>query len=202
MHVEPLPIAGAWVFTPVRHGDERGSFLEWYRADVVAKVTGRELPLAQANHSRSARGVVRGLHYADVPPGQAKYVYCPRGALLDVVADIRVGSPTFGQWAAVRLDDVDCRGMYLAEGLAHGFASLEDGSSLTYLCTTPYNPAAEHTVDPLDASLGIDWGVAEPLLSPRDREAPSLVQAGEAGLLPAWDACLDWYDQTGQAVAR
>lgn len=187
MKIRPLAIDGAWEITPQRHGDARGLFLEWYRHDRLAEAVGHPLRLAQANLSVSARGVVRGIHYADVPPGQAKYVTCAAGAVLDVVVDLRVGSPTFGRWEAVRLDDVDRRAVYLAEGLGHGFCGLTDDATLTYLCSTTYNPAAEHAVHPLDPELGIDWPVDAPILSDRDAAAPSLNAAAAA--LPRHDAC-------------
>lgn len=202
MRVEPLEIAGAYVFTPVQHSDDRGTFCEWYRSDVVAAATGRSMPLAQANHSVSSRGVVRAIHYADVPPGQAKFVYCPQGGVLDVIVDIRVGSPTFGSWTSVRLDDVDRRGVYLAEGLGHGFAALTEGVSVTYLCSTPYNPGREHSVHALDPAIGIDWAVPAPVLAPRDAAAPSLAEAAAAGLLPRWSDCAAWYAESGQTLVR
>ena len=113
--------------------------------------------LAQANCSVSAAGVLRGIHFSDVPPGQAKYVTCVRGAALDVVVDIRVGSPTFGQWDSVLLDDVDRRQIYLAEGLGHAFMSLADDTTVVYLCSTGYAPGREHGVHPLDPAIGIEW---------------------------------------------
>ncbi|MFI7506642.1 dTDP-4-dehydrorhamnose 3,5-epimerase [Micromonospora aurantiaca] len=189
MKIRPLSIEGAWEVTPRRHGDARGLFLEWYRFDRLAEAVGRPLRLAQANLSVSARGVVRGIHFADVPPGQAKYVTCVRGAVLDVVVDVRAGSPTYGRWAAVRLDDTDRRAVYLTEGLGHGFCALTDDATLSYLCSATYNPAAEHTVHPLDPDLGIDWPAATPLLSERDAAAPRLAEARAAGLLPGYDAC-------------
>ena len=112
MKIRPLGIEGAYEITPVQHGDDRGVFLEWYRFDTLAAELGHPLRLAQANISISAGEVVRGIHYADTPPGQAKYVTCTRGAILDVIVDIRVGSPTFGQWEGVRLDEVDRRATY------------------------------------------------------------------------------------------
>lgn len=189
MKIRPLSIDGAWEMTPRQHGDARGTFLEWYRFDRLAEVVGHPLRLAQANLSTSARGVVRGVHYAAVPPGQAKYISCVRGAVLDVVVDLRVGSPTFGQVETVPLDDVDRRALYLAEGLGHGFCALTDGATLAYLCSTTYQPAAEHAVHPLDPQLAIDWPTTEPLLSSRDGAAPSLSQAREQGLLPSYPAC-------------
>ena len=189
MKIRPLSIAGAWEITPVQHGDPRGLFLEWYRFDALAAEVGHPLRLAQANISVSARGVVRGIHYADVPPGQAKYVTCTRGAVLDVVVDIRVGSPTFGRWEGVRLDDVDRRAVYLAEGLGHGFCALTDHATLTYLCSETYNPTGEHAVHPLDADLAIAWPIDGPLLSARDAAAPNLARARADGLLPVHDVC-------------
>jgi dTDP-4-dehydrorhamnose 3,5-epimerase len=189
MKIRPLAIEGAWEVTPVQHGDPRGLFLEWYRFDELAKEVGHPLQLAQANMSVSAQGVVRGIHYADVPPGQAKYVTCVRGAVLDVVVDIRRGSPTFGRWEGVRLDDVDRRAVYLAEGLGHGFCALTDDATLAYLVSTTYNPGAEHAVHPLDPDLGIEWPAGAPALSARDAAAPSLAAAAAAGTLPEYETC-------------
>ena len=188
--MRPLGIDGAWVLEPQVFEDERGAFHEWYRGGEFHEATGHDLALAQANCSVSRRGVLRGLHYADVPPGQAKYVTCVRGAVLDVVADIRVGSPTFGQWEAVRLDDGGRRAVFLAEGLGHAFMALTDDATVVYLCSTGYDPRREHTVDALDPALGITWpdGLT-PVLSPKDARAPSLAEAQEAGLLPSYEAC-------------
>ncbi len=188
-----LSIEGAYEITPVVHRDSRGLFLELYRYDRLGEAVGYPLRLAQANVSVSARGVVRGMHFASVPPGQAKYVHCQRGAVLDVVADLRLGSPTFGRWEAVRLDDVDHRALYVAEGLGHGICALTDDATLEYLCSETYAPTREHGVHPLDPELGIDWPVAEPLLSAKDAAAPTLGEARVAGLLPDYAACLDFY---------
>ncbi|MFC0314388.1 dTDP-4-dehydrorhamnose 3,5-epimerase family protein [Gordonia phosphorivorans] len=193
MRVRELSIAGAWEFTPVQHADDRGLFLESFTAPQVAEAIGGEFTLAQVNTSVSAAGVIRGVHFADVPPGQAKYVTCVYGAVLDVVVDLRVGSPTFGGYDAVLLDDSDRRAVYLAEGLGHAFCSLQDGSTVTYLCSTGYNPGAEHGIDPLDDEVGIRWpsvgrdgAPLEFRLSEKDRQAPSLRAAVDAGLLPAF----------------
>lgn len=194
MKIRALPIEGAWEFAPDVHVDDRGMFTNWYVADAVGEAVGHPLTLAQTNHSRSRRGVLRGVHFALVPPGQAKYVYCPRGAVLDVVVDLRVGSPTFGASETVRLDDVDCRAVYVAEGLGHAMLALTDDTVLCYLCSTGYDPGREKGVNPLDPALGIDWpGAAEHVLSPRDLAAPTLDQAGEQGLLPSYQECLDYY---------
>ncbi|MEU4424415.1 dTDP-4-dehydrorhamnose 3,5-epimerase [Actinoplanes sp. NPDC024001] len=189
MKIRPLTIEGAFEVTPVQHGDDRGTFLEWYRFDALAEAVGHRLDLAQANLSVSARGVVRGIHFADVPPGQAKYVTCVSGAVLDVVVDIRAGSPTFGAWEAVRLDDADRRAVYLAEGLGHGFCALTDGATVAYLCSSTYRPGHEHGVHPFDEQLGIEWPVERPVLSGKDAEAPTLAEALAVGLLPRYDDC-------------
>lgn len=189
MDVTPLAIEGAYVVTPRQHADDRGVFLESFRGDLLAGHLGHRPDVIQTNLSVSARGTVRGVHFAAVPPGQAKYVTAVAGALLDVVVDLRTGSPTFGQWEAVRLDTTDRRAVYVSEGLGHALCSLEDGSTAMYLCSTTYDPAVEHGVHPLDPDLGIDWPVEDPLLSPKDAAAPSLAEAVASGLLPTWDAC-------------
>jgi dTDP-4-dehydrorhamnose 3,5-epimerase len=187
MNVRALSIDGAFEFTPRKFDDDRGSFLEWFKAEPLAEVIGHPLDLAQANCSVSRRGVLRGIHFSDVPPGQAKYVTCVRGSVLDVVVDIRVGSPTFGQHEFVQLDDIDRRAVYLAEGLGHGFIALEDHSTVMYLCSTGYAPDREHGINPCDPQLGIAWpdGV-ELVMSEKDRAAPSLAEAMAMGLLPTF----------------
>ncbi len=182
----PLGIEGAWVTRPAQHRDDRGVFSEWYRAEQVTEAAGRRLEVAQANLSVSVKGAVRGIHFTDVPPGQAKYVTCPNGAVLDVVVDIRVGSPTYGRYEAVRLDDADRAAVFLSEGLGHAFCALTDNATIVYLCSTPYTPVREHTIHPLDPEIGIDWPVDAPVLSPRDAAAPTLADTRTAGLLPHW----------------
>ena len=189
MQIRPLAVPGSWEVTPRQFGDDRGRFLEWFKDPLFAETVGHRLDLAQANCSVSHRGVMRGIHFSDVPPGQAKYVTCVRGAVLDVVVDLRVGSPTYGTWDSVLLDTVDHRAIYLGEGLGHAFLSLEDDSTVVYLCSTGYSPDREHEVHPLDPALGIAWPAdLAPLLSAKDASAPTLAQARELGLLPQWSA--------------
>jgi dTDP-4-dehydrorhamnose 3,5-epimerase len=187
--IQPTSIEGAWTIRPKTHGDPRGVFLEWYRTDRLAEVVGHPLRVAQANLSVSARGVVRGIHFADVPPGQAKYVTCVRGAVQDVVVDLRVNSPTFGRWEAIQLDDSDRRAVYLSEGLGHGFCALTDDATVSYLSSTEYDPAREHVAHPLDEELAISWPVDVPSISARDARAPTVAQLREARLLPRYDLC-------------
>jgi dTDP-4-dehydrorhamnose 3,5-epimerase len=200
MKVRALAIPDAWEFTPTQHEDDRGVFLEWYHVREVAAAVGHPLALVQANHSVSSRGTLRGLHFADVPPSQAKYVYCPRGAVLDVVVDLRVGSPTFGHFDACLLDEVDRRAVYIAEGLGHAFLALQDGSAVTYLCSTGYDPSREHGLDPLDPALALPWPADVPLLlSAKDRTAPTLAAAAEHGLLPSYQDCRAYYAELAAA---
>ena len=194
MTYRELAVPGAWEITPTQHGDSRGVFLEYFQEEPFAAATGHRFDLRQANCSVSSAGVVRGIHYADVPPSQAKYVTCAKGAVWDVAVDLRVGSPTFGTWDAVLLDDVDRRAIYLSEGLGHAFLSLEDGSTVLYLCSAPYAPGREHGVRPMDPDLAIAWPTTardgSPLtiqLSAKDDAATSLSQAALDGDLPRWE---------------
>lgn len=194
MKATELSIPGVWEFVPQRFDDDRGSFHVWYDVAVFADALGFELSVAQTNHSVSRRGVVRGLHWADVPPGQAKYVYCAQGALLDIVVDLRVGSPTFGQHEIVRLDSVDYRALYIAEGLGHGFLALEDDTVMSYLCSQRYAPAREHIVNAFDPDLALPLPAdIEPVRSERDAAGPSLAELRAAGRLPDFAECEHYY---------
>jgi dTDP-4-dehydrorhamnose 3,5-epimerase len=195
VQIRELKIPDSYEITPKQFGDDRGVFLEWYRFDALAEAVGHPIDLRQANTSVSKRGVVRGIHFADVPRGQAKYVTATHGAVLDYVIDIRVGSPTFGQWDSVLLDDVDRRAIYLAEGLGHAFVALTDDATVSYLVTDTFNAEREHGIDPLDPEIGLVFPpeAGEALLSPKDTAAPGLSEAAEAGLLPTWDAMRAFY---------
>jgi dTDP-4-dehydrorhamnose 3,5-epimerase len=195
VEIRELAVPDAWSVHPRQFRDERGTFLEWYRHEQLEAVVGHPLRLAQANCSVSKLGTVRGIHFADVPPSQAKYVTCVAGAVLDVIVDIRVGSPTFGSWDSVRLDDDTRAAVYLSEGLGHAFVALTDGATVTYLCSEPYNPGGEHGIDPLDPELAIAWPTEfELLLSDKDAAAPGLAAARAEGLLPKYEECQALYD--------
>jgi len=185
--IKALSIAGAWSVTPKVHEDDRGSFAEWFRADKLEDRTGFRFSPVQGNISRSARGVVRGIHYADVPPGQAKYVIPVSGSIVDFVVDIRVGSPTFGQWDSVTLHSETRDGILIEPGLGHAFLALNDDTVVTYLVTDVFRPDREHGINPLDPDIGLVFpeGI-EPLLSDKDIAAPSLAEALAASALPAW----------------
>ena len=189
MQIRELKIPDSYEITPKQFGDDRGVFLEWYRFDKLAEAVGHPLTLRQANTSVSKKGVVRGIHFADVPLGQAKYVTAMHGAVLDFVIDIRVGSPTYGQWDSVLLDSTDRRAIYLAEGLGHAFVSLTDEAVVSYLVTDTFNASREHGINPMDPEIGLAFPAeaGELLLSPKDVEAPGLAEAAAAGLLPRLD---------------
>jgi dTDP-4-dehydrorhamnose 3,5-epimerase len=189
MEFRPLSVEGAFEVTPRQFPDGRGVFLESFRGDLLAEHVGHRMDVVQTNVSVSSRGTVRGIHFADIPPSQAKYVTALTGSLVDFVVDIRVGSPTFGQWDSVLLDTKDRRAVYLAEGLGHAFVALEDDTTAMYLCSAAYNPEREHGVHPLDPQVGLRLpdGI-EPLLSPKDEAAPSLAEARAQGLLPTYAA--------------
>ena len=189
MEVTARSIEGCWEFTPILRPDDRGVFLESFKASVFEDVVGHPFDLQQMNISVSRAGTVRGVHFADVPPGQAKYVQCFDGRILDVVVDIRVGSPTFGQWDAVELTSELRNGLYLAEGLGHAFCALTDSVTVGYLCSEPYAPTREHGITPVDPALGLPWPDMELLLSPKDEAAPTLAGALEQGLLPDYAEC-------------
>ena len=190
MQVNEFAIEGVWSFTPLIRPDDRGVFLEAFKADMFRSATGHSLALEQMNISVSKQGTVRGVHFAQVPPGQAKYVQCFSGRILDVVVDIRVGSPTFGHWEAIELNDENRIGLYISEGLGHAFCALSESVTVGYLCSEPYAPGREHGINPLDPALGLPFpeGTAA-LLSPKDAAAPTLAEAAELGLLPTYDEC-------------
>ncbi|MES1170528.1 MAG: dTDP-4-dehydrorhamnose 3,5-epimerase [Leifsonia sp.] len=192
MQTRPLSIPGAVEFTPTQFRDDRGLFSETFRLDVLESTIGHPVAVRQGNTSVSKVGTVRGTHYALVPPGQAKYVTCPSGAVLDYVIDLRLGSPMFGTWEQVRLDDVDRRAVYLAEGLGHCFVALTDDAIVSYLVSEVYNPEREVGISPLDPEIGLafPFETGELLLSPKDVAAPSLARARELGMLPSYEECL------------
>jgi dTDP-4-dehydrorhamnose 3,5-epimerase len=190
MDARELDVPGAWEITPRPHSDFRGLFFEWLTDRGFTAFTGHRFDLRQANCSVSSAGVLRGLHFAQLPPGQAKYVTCLSGSVFDVVVDIRLGSSTFGRWTSVLLDDRDRRSVYISEGLAHGFLALQDNSTVMYLCSAEYSPQREHTIRATDPGLAISWPVVDgvtPRMSERDTAAPTLDQISTSGLLPTWE---------------
>jgi dTDP-4-dehydrorhamnose 3,5-epimerase len=173
--VTQLDIPGAWFFTPRQLSDDRGVFFEWFQDSTFLEAAGHSFNLAQANCSISSKGTLRGIHYAEVPPGQRKYVTCLTGSALDVLVDLRQESPTFGQWRSVQLDTVDRNVVSIPNGVGHAFMALEDNTTIIYLCDQRYNPTREYEIYPLDSDIGIEWpSDIRPLLSPKDEAAPRL----------------------------
>jgi dTDP-4-dehydrorhamnose 3,5-epimerase len=203
VQIRELSIPDSYEITPKQHADDRGAFLEWYRFDRLEEAIGHPLNLRQANISISKRGVVRGIHFADIPVGQAKYVTATRGAVLDFVIDIRVGSPTFGKWDSVLLDTTDRRSIYIAEGLGHAFVALTDDATVSYLVTDTFKADREHGINPLDEQVGLVFPpeAGEPLLSPKDTDAPGLAEAAASGLLPTWNDTKAFYASLNAAAS-
>lgn len=172
MQIESTPLSGVLILTPARHGDARGFFSEsWNRRTLIQ--AGVELPeFVQDNHSMSMQvGTLRGLHYQAPPHAQGKLVRCGRGRLFDVAVDARCGSPTFGQWFGTELSFENGRQLWIPAGFLHGFVTREPDTEIVYKCTDHYDRASDGAV--AWDSLGIDWGVDDPLLSDKDRAAPA-----------------------------
>jgi dTDP-4-dehydrorhamnose 3,5-epimerase len=163
---------GVVLLEPQVHGDERGFMVETYRRDTWGEL-GVDVDFVQHNHSRSGRGILRGLHF-QTEPGQAKLVRCPRGAIFDVAVDLRSDSPTYGQWEGHILDDEKHRQLFVPAGFGHGFAVLSDIADVAYLLSSTYDPATESGIAWDDPDVGVEWPVADPLLSERDKTAPRL----------------------------
>lgn len=195
MRFTELDTGDAYLVQPEVFSDDRGAFLEIFRQAPFREGIGHALDVAQVNCSVSHRGTIRGVHGVAVPPGQARYITCVHGAVLDIVVDVRVGSPTFGRYAVVQLDDRTRHALYIAEGLGHGFAALSEQATVVYLCSSSYNPDREFRVHPFDVDLALPWPEdAKPTLSPKDSEGPSLRVAREQGLLPDYTTCRVHYD--------
>lgn len=168
---------GVVLLEPEVHGDERGFMVETFRRDTWAEL-GVAVEFVQHNHSRSVKDTLRGLHF-QTEPGQAKLVRSPRGAIFDVAVDLRRDSPTCGQWEGYILDDEKHRQLFVPVGFGHGFAVLSDVADVTYLLSSTYDPATESGIAWNDPDIGVEWPVAKPLLSERDKSAPRLVEVAE-----------------------
>lgn len=189
MKSRQLAVDGALTFQPKVFRDDRGSFVSPFQESTFAAVSGGPLfPVAQTNHSMSRRGVVRGLHFTRTPPGVAKYVYCARGRTLDIVVDVRLGSPTFGRWDAVLLDPREFRAVYFPVGVGHAFVALEDQTVVSYMLSGEYVKDDELAISALDPALGLPIpDDIDPITSERDALAPTLTEAQEAGILPDYE---------------
>jgi dTDP-4-dehydrorhamnose 3,5-epimerase len=171
MPFQEMKIKGAWIHTPNRHNDERGHFEERFKLSEIESELGRSFTVKQVNQSVSSKGVIRGIHFTNRPEGQAKYVSCPKGAIWDVIVDLRKESPTYGQWDAVEVSAENGLSVFISEGLGHAFLSLEDGSVANYLCTSEYEPSSDGILNPLSAKLAISFeasGISDFSLSAKD----------------------------------
>jgi epimerase EvaD len=204
MRWRELAVSGAFAFTPDVFPDERGSFVSPLQQETFLRTAGLPcFPVAQASHSRSRRGVVRGVHYTHTPPGCAKYVHCPHGRALDIVVDVRTGSPTFGRWDEVLLDAEQARAVYLPIGVGHAFVALADDTIVSYLLSIAYNPTLEAAVSVCDPALDLPIPTSrDRLLSERDSSAPTLAEAEAAGLLPRFTTCAALTSSLGPAGIR
>ncbi|MGB7684759.1 MAG: dTDP-4-dehydrorhamnose 3,5-epimerase [Solirubrobacterales bacterium] len=169
---------GVVLLEPEVHGDERGFMVETFSRDAWAEL-GVDAAFIQHNHSRSSQGTLRGIHF-QTEPGQAKLVRCPRGEILDIAVDLRRGSPTYGQWEGHVLDDVHHRQLFVPVGFGHGFAVLSELADVSYLLSSLYDPATEAGIAWDDPDVGVEWQVAEPLLSERDKSAPRLTEIADS----------------------
>lgn len=175
MPFQEMKIKGAWIHTPIRHTDERGQFEEKFKLSLVETELGRSFSVVQVNQSLSNKGVIRGVHYTEGLPGQAKYVSCPKGSIWDVVVDLRPGSETFGEWDAIELSEENGLSVFISEGLGHAFLSLRNGSVASYLCSSEYSPELDKIINPLSPRLAIPFAsyeISKFILSAKDSNSP------------------------------
>ncbi|HEV2376970.1 MAG TPA: dTDP-4-dehydrorhamnose 3,5-epimerase family protein [Streptosporangiaceae bacterium] len=191
MKIEELAVPGVYRVTPSMIPDERGVFYEAFRLPELVGAAGHPFRVAQANFSVSRRNTLRGVHGVTLPPGQAKYVTCVSGAVQDIVVDLRVGSPTFGQSCSNELTAGNGVALYIPVGLGHAFLALTDDTRMNYLCSTVYEPGTPFEVNPLDPELALPWELAgPPVMSPKDRTAPTLAEAVAKGMLASYEQCV------------
>jgi NDP-hexose 3,5-(Or5-) epimerase len=196
MEIRELTLPDAFLVTPKGFPDSRGVFFESFRHDLLEKVLGHPFTVAQSNFSVSHRRTLRGIHGVRGECSQAKLVTCVRGAVLDIVVDLRVGSPAFGRYEMVWLDHRSPASLYIGEGMGHSLLALEDDTAMHYYCSKPYIADAVYTVDPLDKALALPWGLTEePVMSENDRKALSLAEAVAENLLPTYAECLMLHDR-------
>ena len=189
MNFEKLGIDGAWLVTSLVHSDSRGIFYEWFKQEKIKEATGLNFEVAQANISTSGKDVIRGIHYSLAEAGQAKWVTCTSGHIVDVIVDIRPDSNTFKKVLQVDLVAGDGHSVLIGAGLGHGFVSIEDGSTVSYILNSPYSPSDEFEINPFDSDLSINWALnfdsgVGAILSPKDAQAPTLADRLAQGKLP------------------
>ena len=174
MEVRQLKFPGVWEVTPRTFHDNRGEFTEGFVQHKLQSATGENFNVAQLNISTSTRGTIRGIHFSQLPPGQAKYVQCTAGQIIDFIVDVRPDSPTFGQWDHVILDSATHNAVHIPSGFGHAFQALTDSATVVYLCDSPYSSDAELSVNPLDPQIALNFPIAQHVLSDKDLQAPNL----------------------------
>jgi dTDP-4-dehydrorhamnose 3,5-epimerase len=175
MKVTPLAIDGAWLVEPIRHADDRGWFQEWFKRSAIHEKTGYQFEPVQSNISKSAAGVIRGIHFSIAPRGQGKLVTVMAGEIDDYVVDINPGSSTFGKWVRERLTADNGRSMLIGPHMGHAFQALTDDTVVSYLVTAEFDPITETGISPFCPEVNIEWDNGLPkLASTKDRDAPTL----------------------------
>ncbi len=188
MSLRELSIAGAYVATHRVFPDERGLFREWFKAEEIASIS-EDFSVQQANYSKSIKGVVRGIHYSLAPQGQAKVVTCASGKIVDVLVDLRSGSPSYLKVEYVELSEDSGKVVFIPSGVGHGFVVQSESAAVVYLTSSGYAPAFEKGICPTDSGLGINWQLPAGeigIISEADINAPSLAEARKFGDLPAF----------------
>lgn len=184
MQIVETAVPGALLVTPEKLSDERGSFYESMRVDLLADALGHAFEPRQINFSVSRRNTLRGIHSVADPPGQQKYVTCVRGAVQDIVVDLRVGRPAFGRYASNLLDADSGRCVYVPQGVGHGFLAMTDDACICYVLSSVHVPGTQIDINPFDEDLALPWDVREPpLVSAKDTRAPTAAAAISAGIL-------------------
>ncbi len=184
-----LGIKGCWEIELDHYDDSRGVFFESFKLNSLENIINRKFEVKQSNTSISKMGSIRGIHFAQLPPSQAKYIQCNSGSILDFIIDVRVGSPTFKQHISVKLDGNSRKAIFIEEGLAHAFISLEDETRVTYLVNQYFNPTIEKSINPFDEEISINWGNLKYILSDKDRDAHSLKEMKNLNQLPVYEDC-------------
>ena len=184
-----LGIKGCWEIELDHYNDSRGVFFESFKLNSLENIINRKFEVKQSNTSISKMGSIRGIHFAQLPPSQAKYIQCNSGSILDFIIDVRVGSPTFKQHVSVKLDGNSRKAIFIEEGLAHAFSSLEDDTRVTYLVNQYFNPTNEKSINPFDEEIAINWGNSTYILSEKDRSAHSLDEMKNSNQLPVYEDC-------------
>ena len=188
MTVQKLAIHGCYVIEHKVFPDERGLFREWFKAADLAGINS-DFSVQQANYSHSKMGVLRGIHYSLAPQGQAKLITCAQGKVLDVLIDLRKGSPTYLSVEYVELTSDSGKTVFIASGVGHGFVVQSEDASVVYLTSSAFSPEFEKNLSPLDPVLGINWALPKGvnlILSAADKEAPTLTELEKSGLLPRY----------------